>query len=77
MKWQTQSGEYIEISKMKASHIENCLRMIAKKWPELEEDTDYLCADGDGLNAPLTVPGKDYYRPYIKAFKKELLVRKT
>jgi hypothetical protein len=70
--WTTAEGVELKISEMETSHIRNCIKLIQRKWDELDEESDYLAADGDGLTGVLFVPGREHYRPKLEALEAEL-----
>lgn len=74
--WKTNDGKMLKISEMDVSHIQNCIRLLQIKMPDLPEEDDYLTADHWSLDgAVLFVPGKPWARQKIKEFKKELAKR--
>lgn len=70
--WETKDGRTLQIADMETSHIENCIRMIKRKWGDLEPDTEYITADHWSLSGTLVIYGKDHYGEKLAMLKDEL-----
>lgn len=75
-KWQTKDGQELEIAEMETSHIQNCIRLIERKWDDLDPDDDYISADHWSQMAVVFVPGKPYFEEKLKELRAELSKRK-
>ena len=75
--WTNKYGRTDYIADMSTNHIKRCISFIQGKWKELQEYTDYITADGEGLTGVLVVPGKDHFGPKLRDLKKELKKRQT
>jgi hypothetical protein len=73
--WTTKEGKTLQIEDMETSHIQNCIRMIERKWDELEEETDYFTAEHWSIPDVLVTYGKDHYGEKLKMFEEELKSR--
>lgn len=76
--WTTRDGVKIEISKMKTSHIKNCIKMLTKKMPNHEDD-EVIIADLPesmwGQPCMYREPGAKQYREKISELTSELVKR--
>jgi hypothetical protein len=74
--WRMGDGKEIKMSDMQTSHIQNSIRMIERKWDELDHD-EYITADHWSLSGVVFVPGREYYGTKLKELRRELQQRLT
>ena len=80
MKWQTQSGEILEIKDMETSHIQNCIRMLERLLATKPPETAYMgtseyaqdaCDQEDRINRQKA----EQVEEMIRSFRAELRLR--